>query len=124
LEAYSKMHQKDRRKSGFKNWTIEIGHIVKKLKDKNYKGHDKSCPRMENHANGTAHFLCHLDDFPFLGMICRDLYNFCLLACFLWGLFWSFNFQIRIFLSKINVIINELLIMIVLSYFNSILVKS
>jgi hypothetical protein len=29
-------------------------------------------------------------------MICRGLYNFCLLACFQWGLFWSSNFQIRI----------------------------
>jgi hypothetical protein len=69
-----------------------------KLKDKNYRGYGKSCLRIENHADGTIHFLCHLHDFLFLGMICHGLYNFCLLAYFLWGLFRSSNFQIRIFL--------------------------
>jgi hypothetical protein len=93
-----------------------------KLIDKNYRDHGKSCPRMENHTNDTTHFLCHLHDFPFLGMICCGLYNFCLLACFLWGLFWLSNYQIQIFLSIFIVIINVLL-MIKLSCFNSILVK-
>jgi hypothetical protein len=74
------MHKKHTRQSGFGKWTTEIGPIENKLKDKNYRGHNKSCPRMENHANGTRNVLCHLYDFPFLGMICRGLYNFCLLA--------------------------------------------
>jgi hypothetical protein len=30
---------------------------------------------------------CHLHDFSFIGVICRGLYNFCLLACFEWDLF-------------------------------------
>jgi hypothetical protein len=42
--------------------------------------------------------LCHLHDFPFLGMICRSFHNFCLLACFQWDLFWLPNIQISIFL--------------------------
>jgi hypothetical protein len=46
------MHKKYTRNSGFGNWMTKIGHIEKKLKDKNYRGHGKSCPRMENHANG------------------------------------------------------------------------
>jgi hypothetical protein len=62
------MHKKYIIKFGFGNWTIEIGPIKNKLKDKNYRGHGKSCPRMENHANGTTHFPCLLHDFPFLGM--------------------------------------------------------
>jgi hypothetical protein len=101
----------------------EIGPVENKLKDKNYRGHGKSCPRMENHANGMGNVPCHLHDLPLLGMIFRGLYNFCLLACFLQGLFQSFNFQIRISLSIFNVIIDALL-MIVISCFNFILVKS
>jgi hypothetical protein len=46
------MHKKYTRKSGVGNWMTKIGPIEKKLKDKNYRGHGKSCPRMENHANG------------------------------------------------------------------------
>jgi hypothetical protein len=123
VEAYPNMYKKHTRKSGFGNWTTEIGPIENMLIDKNYKGHGKSCPRMEDHAYGTGNVPCHLHDFPFLGMICCGLYNFCLLACFLWGLFRSSNFQIWIFLSIFNVIIDALL-MIVLSCFNSILVKT
>jgi hypothetical protein len=109
--------------SGFGNWTSEIGPIENKLKDKHYKGHGESCPRMDNHANGMAHSLCHLRDFLFLGMICRGLYNFCLLACFLWGLFWLFNFQIRIVLCIFYTFLDTLP-MIVFSSSNSILIKS
>jgi hypothetical protein len=117
LEVYPKMNKKYTRKPRFEYWTTEIDPMENKLKDKKYRGHDKSCPRMENHANGTAHFLCLLD------MICRGLYIFCLLACFKWDLFWLTNFQIRIFLSIFHVIIIALL-MVVLPCFNSILVKS
>ena len=83
MEAYPKMHKKYTNKSGFGNWMTKIGPIENKRKDKNYIGHDKSCPRMENQANDTIDFLCHLHDFPFLGMVCHGLYNFFLLACFL-----------------------------------------
>jgi hypothetical protein len=76
------MHKKYTRKSGFGNWTTEIGPKENKLKDKNYRGHGKSCPRIENHANGIGNVLYHLHDFLFLGMICHSLYNFCLLAYF------------------------------------------
>jgi hypothetical protein len=65
------MHKKYIIKFGFGNWTIEIGPIKNKLKDKNYRGHGKSCPRMENHAKSMPHFLCHMHDILFLGMICR-----------------------------------------------------
>jgi hypothetical protein len=59
---------------------------------------DPHSKRIENHAIGTGNVVCQLYDFPFLGMIFHDLYNFCLLACFPWGPFWSFNFQIQIVL--------------------------
>jgi hypothetical protein len=42
--------------------------------------------------------LCHLYDFPFLGMICHGLYNFCLLACFQWNLFGRPIFKFGFFL--------------------------
>jgi hypothetical protein len=32
----------------------KIKPIQSKLKDRNYRGHGKSCLRMENHANGTT----------------------------------------------------------------------
>jgi hypothetical protein len=78
---------------------------------------------MENHASGMENVLCHLHDFSFLGMICRGFYTFSLLACFEWDLFLLSNFQIRIFLSIFNVIINAFL-MIEISCFNSILAKN
>jgi hypothetical protein len=43
--------------------------------------------------------LCHLYDFPFLGMICRGLYNFYLLACFQWNLFGRLILKIWISLA-------------------------
>jgi hypothetical protein len=101
----------------------KIDPMENKLKDKNYRSHGKSCLRMENHASGMGNVPCHLHDFPFLGIICHGLNTFCLLACFEWDLFQSSNFQIHIFLSIFNVIIDELL-MIVISCFNSILITS
>jgi hypothetical protein len=74
---------------------------------------------MENHANDMA--LLH--DFPFLGMICHGLYNFCFLAYFEWGQFWSSNIQILIFLCTCNVFLDALP-MIVFSSSNSTLIKS
>jgi hypothetical protein len=53
LETYPKMYKKYTRKSTFGNWTTKIGPIENKLKDKNYRCHGKSCPRIKNHANGT-----------------------------------------------------------------------
>jgi hypothetical protein len=70
-----------------------------------------------------AHFLCHLHDFPFLGMICCGLYNFCLLACFLWGLFQLSTFQIQIVLCVFYAFFDTLP-MIVFSNSDSILIKS
>jgi hypothetical protein len=54
--SLSKNALKKHKKSGFGNWTTKIGPIENKLKDKNYRGHGKSCPRIENHSNGTSHF--------------------------------------------------------------------
>jgi hypothetical protein len=44
---YPKIHKKYTRKSGFRNWTTKIGPIEYKLKCKNYRSPDKSCPRMK-----------------------------------------------------------------------------
>jgi hypothetical protein len=44
------------RKSKFEYWTTKIDTMKNKLKDKNYRGHEKLCLRTENHANGTTHF--------------------------------------------------------------------
>jgi hypothetical protein len=52
------------KKFGFGNWTTKINPIQRKLKDKNYRGHGKSCLRMENHANGMA----YLHDFAMLAL--------------------------------------------------------
>jgi hypothetical protein len=41
-------------KSKFLILDDQIDSIESKLKDKNYRGHGKSCLRMENHTNGTA----------------------------------------------------------------------
>jgi hypothetical protein len=80
-------------------------------------------PKNANRANGTAHFPCHLHDFAFFSMICRGLYNFCLLACFEWDLFWLSNIQIWIFLRVYNAFL-DMLPMIVFSSSNSNLIKS
>jgi hypothetical protein len=66
LEAYPKMHKNYIRKSRFGNWTTKIGPIENKIKEKIYRGHGKSCPRIENHANGMENVTCQLHDFPFL----------------------------------------------------------
>jgi hypothetical protein len=66
LEAYQKMHKKYTRQSKFGNWTTKIGSIENKIKEKNYRGHGKSYPRIENHANGMGNVPCQLHDFPFL----------------------------------------------------------
>jgi hypothetical protein len=63
LEVYPKMHTKYTRKSGLGNWTTKIDLVENKLKVKIYRGHGKSCPRMENHANGMENVLYDLHDF-------------------------------------------------------------
>jgi hypothetical protein len=61
--------------------------------------------------------MAYLHDFPFLGMICYGLYNFCLLACFQWDLFWSLNIQIWI-LSYISILFLDAIPMMVIALSN------
>jgi hypothetical protein len=108
----------------------KIDPIQTKLKDKSMEA-QQSCLSMETHANGTAKSCkcvvpCHLHDFLFLGMICRGLYNFCLLACFNGVYFrhpiFKFGFS-RIFLYIFKVFLDALP-KIVFSSSNFILIRS
>jgi hypothetical protein len=63
-------------------WKLD-DKIRSKLEDKNYRGHGKSCLKMENHENGIANVgKCAVPFawFPLLGMICLVLYDICLLT--------------------------------------------
>jgi hypothetical protein len=54
IGSVSKIILKIHRNSIFGNWRTKIDPIQSKLKDKNYRGHGKSCLRIESHTIVTA----------------------------------------------------------------------
>jgi hypothetical protein len=51
----------------------KIDPIESKLKNKNYKGHGKSCLRMENHANGMPYLHDVAMPFAWFSILRHDL---------------------------------------------------